>query len=111
MMYHADCAVQCDDEGDHEEGERHDAQGFAPCEADGDDGGGELPCCCAVVGVRGEGEWGWEGEKYLKASETQYEMKLVTPHFRAWRGTGSRSLFVLVDVILQYFLVILSLVK
>lgn len=32
---------------------------------------------------------------YLNASDTQYEMKLVTPHFRAWRGTGSRSLFVL----------------
>jgi hypothetical protein len=39
-----------------------------------------------------------EGELYLKASDTQYEMKLVTPHFRAWRGTGSRSLFVLYDI-------------
>ena len=46
---------------------------------------------------------GW-GRRYLKASDTQYEMKLVTPHFRAWRGTGSRSLFVLVDVSLQCFL-------
>jgi hypothetical protein len=35
---------------------------------------------------------------YLKASEIQYEMKLVTPHFRAWRGTGSRSLFVLFNI-------------
>jgi hypothetical protein len=32
---------------------------------------------------------------YLKASDIQYVMKLVTPHFRRWRGTGSRSLFVL----------------
>jgi hypothetical protein len=39
----------------------------------------------------------WIGEvgTCLKASDTQYEMKLVTPHFRAWRGTGSRSLLVL----------------
>jgi hypothetical protein len=38
------------------------------------------------------------GRSHLKASETQYEMKLVTPHFRAWRGTGSRSLFVLEEI-------------
>lgn len=31
----------------------------------------------------------------LKASEIQYAMKLVTPHFLACGGTGSRSLFVL----------------
>jgi hypothetical protein len=35
---------------------------------------------------------------YLNASDTQYEMKLVTPHFRRWRGTGSRSRFVLYNV-------------
>lgn len=31
----------------------------------------------------------------LKASEIQYAMKLVTPHLRDSRGTGSRSLLVL----------------
>lgn len=31
----------------------------------------------------------------LKASDIQYAMKLVTPHFLSWGGTGSRSLFVL----------------
>lgn len=31
----------------------------------------------------------------LKASEIQYAMKLVTPHFLSCGGTGSRSLFVL----------------
>ena len=30
----------------------------------------------------------------LKASEIQYATKLVTPHFRAPGGTGSRSAFV-----------------
>lgn len=32
----------------------------------------------------------------LKASDIQYAMKLVTPHFLSCGGTGSRSLFVLV---------------
>lgn len=31
----------------------------------------------------------------LKASDIQYAMKLVTPHFLSWGGTGSRSLLVL----------------
>ena len=31
----------------------------------------------------------------LKASDTQYARKEVTPHLRACFGTGSRSLFVL----------------
>ena len=34
----------------------------------------------------------------MNASETQYEMKLVTPHFLACLGTGSRSLFVLYTI-------------
>ena len=36
-----------------------------------------------------------QGHTYLKASEIQYAIKLVTPHFLASLGTGSRSLFVL----------------
>ena len=44
------------------------------------------------------GHGGMKGVADLNASDTQYEMKLVTPHFRAWRGTGSRSLFVLSNI-------------
>jgi hypothetical protein len=47
MVDDADCAVECDDEGYDEEGEGDDAERFAPCEANGDYGGRELPCCCA----------------------------------------------------------------
>jgi hypothetical protein len=32
-------------------------------------------------------------------------MKLVTPHFRAWRGTGSRSLFVLFNTLAHHLLI------
>lgn len=46
-------------------------------------------CQKYVLGLKGH------AHAHLNASETQYEMKLVTPHFRACRGTGSRSLFVL----------------
>jgi hypothetical protein len=38
VVDYADCAVEGDDEGDEEEGEGDNAEGFAPCQADGDDG-------------------------------------------------------------------------
>ena len=38
---------------------------------------------------------------HLKASDTQYAMKLVTPHFRSCLGTGSMSLFVLENISMQ----------
>lgn len=42
----------------------------------------------------------------LKASEIQYAMKLVTPHFRAAGGTGSRSLLVLAGLSSAHTLII-----
>lgn len=35
---------------------------------------------------------------YLKASDIQYAMNEVTPHLRPFRGTGSKSLFVLIVI-------------
>ena len=41
--------VKGDDDGDDEEGQGYNANGFAPREANGDDAGAELPCCRAAI--------------------------------------------------------------
>jgi hypothetical protein len=116
VVDYADGTVQSDDEGDYEEGEGDYAEGFAPCETccrcvsicgvvmsfggltDRNNGGCELPCCSASKSLEATGEVWIVLVTNLKASDTQYEMKLVTPHFRACLGTGSRSLFVLCNI-------------
>lgn len=47
VVNHANGTVQGDYEGDDEEGEGYDAERLAPCQADCDDAGRELPCCSA----------------------------------------------------------------